>query len=446
MKKKLIFCLCIILSIIICMSTVPFSAYNYDCDVEITSSAVLVVNTDTGTVVYDKNSNVTRYSSYLSNIMTYIVARTNIADVNKRITITQDMLSLAENSDGSLKKFLNHTLTIKDLLYYLIMTDGTDAAYILADYVSNGDIDAFVELMNKKAVALGCTKTKFSAPGVKFDASQVTTCRDMLKIVQCALDTPDYKEIAGTATYMPEKYKNTALEFDTNNSIIKSKSPYYFKYIKNGKYGYDEVARGNIVAQSVYKDVTYICIILGADSLNEHNAFTETKQLLTWTYTKLGNKQIIAADDILATVSVDTAWGNTVIGLTAGKDITRTMPADFSLQKLTYEYNPNGALKPPVFEGQNVGTANVYYEGEFFEEIDLVSNSSYGVGIVDDMTDFIGTMFNQTFSQGQTDTDIVQTEDVTVDSTGSKEKSTVASQTKPTTAPTQAVNSTQAVQ
>jgi len=439
MKKKLIFCLCIALSIIICFGSIPFSAYTYECDVKVTSAAVLVINTDTNTIVYDKNSNTARYASYLSNIMTYIVARANIRDLSERITITDELLNLAQNSDTSIDKFLNHTLTLKDLLHYLIMTNGTDAAHILAHYVCDGDIDAFVNLMNQKAKSLGCTKTKFSSPGGVLDASSVTTCKDMLKIYNCALDSPDFAEIAGTAVYMPEKYKNSDLEFYTNNSIMKPHSPYYFKHIKNGKYGYDRVAKGNIVVQSSYKNVKYICIIMGAQALNEHNAFTESKQLLTWTYTQLGNKEIIPGDLVLDTVQVDATWGVAEIGLVSGKDIVRTMPANFDGELLSFEFDSDSTkLKPPVFKGQSVGTGKIYYDGEFYEEINMVAESSFGVGMVDDMTSFLGVMFDSTFTQDSSNTAHDDNKKSTQPQSNTK--------TKPTSEPTQAETLTQAVQ
>ena len=435
MKKKLIFCLCIALSMIICFGSIPFSAYTYECDVKVTSAAVLVINTDTNTIVYDKNSNTARYASHLANIMTYIVARANIRNLDERITITDELLSLAQNSDTSIDRFLNHTLTFRDLFHYLIMTDGTDAAYILAHHVCDGDIDAFVKLMNQKALSLGCTKTRFSAPGVVLDASSVTTCNDMFKIYKTALDSPDFEEIAGTYLYIPEKYKNPALEFYTNNSIMKPKSPYYFKHIQNGKYGYDTVAKGNLIVQSSYKNVKYICIIMGAQSLNEHNAFTETKQLLTWTYTQLGNKEIIPSELVLDTVKVDATWGDAEINVVAGKDIVRTMPADFNGELLSFEFNSDGSkLKPPVFKGQSVGTGNVYYDGKLYEEINMVAQSSFGVGMVDDILSFIGAMFDQTFTNS--DTQAQKHETPTQSKTKDEEN----------TKPTQAQKPTQAVQ
>ncbi len=402
MKKKLIFCISMVLSIIICLSVAPFGAITYDCEVDVTSAAVLVANVETGTFVYEKNINASRYAAQLSNVMTYIVARNNITDISERITIEQETLNKVRNSDNTLKKYVGHTLSLKDLLYFLMLTNGNDAAYVLADYVTDGDIDAFVELMNKKASTLGCSKTKFSSPGAVYDSSQVTCASDMYKIMKCALDTPDFVEISGTGSYMPEKYKKEELRLNNTNSTVRTDSPYYFKHIKSGKYGYNELTKGNLAVSSYYNKVTYICIILGAQNTSEHNAFTEAKQLLTWSYTTLGNKKIISKDTVLKTIAVDTDWGNTMIGLTTSTDITRTMPAQYTSSQLTLEYEFSDVVKPPVFKGQNMGTAKVYYDGTYFEQINLISNNSCGVNMLSDLGGFAKVMFDSTLSSDST--------------------------------------------
>lgn len=426
MRKKLIFCICIVLSLLICASTAQISAITYDNDIDITSKAVLVANLETDTFVYESNSNTARFQSYLTNIMTFVVTYNNVTDLSESVVIKQEVLDLVPYTDNTLKKYVGKTLSVYDLLCFLMLENGTDAAYVLADYVSNGDIDAFVALMNQKAKELGCTKTRFSAPSLVMDATQFTTCKDMYKIVKNALQIQEYVEISGMYSYNPGDYEGKKYTIRNKNSLVNEKSPYYFKYIVSGKYGADRVGLGNVVAVSVYKDVTYVCIISGAQVVSEHNAFTETKQLLSWTYQNLGNKQIIAETDVLATVSAQTMWGQTEIELTAGKDITRTVPADFTYDKLTFKYNVSENVKLPVFKGQNLGTAKVYYDGKYLEKIDLISSDSLGVSMYDDMTGFISSMYATTFSKsnlykepqtnatsGTEQTDYTQTESVT---------------------------------
>ncbi len=412
MKKKLIFCICILLSIIMGLGTVPFSAYNYECNVEVTSASVLVANIETDTFVYEKNINTAHFMSYLSNLVTFIVACNNTTDLDEKITITEDMLYNIPNSDGTLDVYVNHTLTIRDLLYFIIMTNGNDACYLLADTVTEGDRDKFVELMNAKVKELGCTKTRFSSVAARNNTTQFTTCADFYKVIKCALGIPEYSEIASTTSYMPQGYVNEKLVVTTSNSLLRSKSPYYFKHIKNGKYGADSTAKGNVVAVSKYSDVTYACIILGAEVKSEHNAFTETKQLLTWAYTTLGNKKIIDEADVLATVRATSAWGESTIELTTGKDIEKTMPAEYDKSKIEIVYDNSKTVELPVFVGQNMGTAQIMYDGKLFDEVDLVSESSDGISMIEDLGSFLSSMYNATIVSVSDEDETAPTETV----------------------------------
>ena len=399
MKKKLIFCICIVLVIITCISSVPFSANIYETKVEVTSAAAMVVNLDTETVVYSKNIDKSRYTSYLCNLMTYIIVRNNVKDIETEIEIKQDVLDAVKNSDNTLSKFVGKKLSVEDLLHILMLTNGTDAAYVLADYVSKGDINAFVDLMNKKAMSLGCTRTKFSSPGAVFDLSQVTTCSDMYNIIKAAYNTPDFKTISGKYEYSTVEIKDAKPEFKTTNSLINPDSPYYFKHTKSGKFGYDTLAKGNVAVTTTFNGTNYACIVMGASNDSEHNAFTETKQLLTWAYKGLGDKHIIKKDKVLYTIPAQSAFGEVQVQLTTGKDIIRTVPIDYEDSKITYEFGDTWVMEPPIFVGQNMGTAKIYYDGKFFEEINLVSKSSVGVSMYDDISGFFGAMVDSTITE-----------------------------------------------
>lgn len=428
MKKKLFFCVSILLCLIIMASTIPFSAYIVESPIDVTSRAALVVNLETDTFVYEKNSTGIRYLSYLTNIMTYIIARNGVTDISQKVEIKKSVLDKIEEPDNTLDKYAGKTLTVEDLLHFLMLTNGKDAAYVLADYVCDGDIDEFVRLMNKKAVNLGCENTNFVKPYNVMEKTHYTTCVDMYKIMKCALDTPDYTRIGKAISYVPEGYDEEKYAISTNNSIMKPTSPYYFKYIKSGKYAIDSVARANLAVVSHYNDVGYFCVVFGAQNENEHNAYTEAKQLLSWAYLYLTNSQIFSENTVLSTVNVPTPWGESVINLTTGEDINRTMPADYDPKLLTYETNENIKVELPVFEGQNMGSAKIYYDSTFFDEVNIVADSSQGIGMLSDIGSFVDSMFDATLKNSSVDETVEETQKPTEKPTEKKTKKTAKSQ------------------
>ena len=421
MKKKLIFCICILLSIIMGFSSIPFSAFSFECPVEVESASALLVNIDTDTVVYEKRAETARFISYLSNLMTFIVVCNNTKDLQEEIAITDEVLSNIPNSDKSLDIYKGKKLTVKDLLHFIMLSNGNDACYVLADHVTKGNRENFVAMMNQKAKELGCKKTKFSSVAARNNTTHFSSCADLYKILKYALTMPEYLGIASIAVYRPKGFVGDEYTLTNTNSLMKSKSPYYFRYTQNGKFGEDSIAKGNLIAVSEYADVNYACIILGAKQTNEQNAFTEAKQLFIWAYTKLGNKQIISKSTVIANATAKAPWGDVEIELTSGNDIVKTVPADYTAGNITIEAGDLDEIELPVFKGQNVGTAQVYYDGEPFDEIDLIADSSHGVSMLYDISSFIGTMMEKSIIPAEE-----KAEDETTAQTESVQNSTQA--------------------
>ena len=129
------------------------------------SDSLYLLNLDTDTVVYNNNSAEKRYPASLTKIMTYIIVAEQVEDLeNTKVTIKKDLLDTLNGTDSSLSglsKYIDKELTVMQLLYCLMVSSGNDAALVLADYVGNGDVQYFVDLMNNKAKELGCENTNF---------------------------------------------------------------------------------------------------------------------------------------------------------------------------------------------------------------------------------------------------------------------------------------------
>ena len=152
--------------IIICLSVFPVSAVDYKFNADTVSDEVYLENLNAGAVVYEKNSNKRSYPASTTKIMTFIITAENVSDLeNTSVTIKQDIISGLdlESTVMGLSSHIGEKVSVKDLLYGLMLPSGNDAALVLADYVGGG-ISGFVEKMNAKAVELGCKNTHFANP------------------------------------------------------------------------------------------------------------------------------------------------------------------------------------------------------------------------------------------------------------------------------------------
>ncbi len=165
----------------------------------------MMMNADTGEVLFSQNADQIIYPASTTKIMTGLLAiELNGGTLDGEITLGPEV-----NEFGSSSSLMgvqqNHTVSIKDLLYGLMLCSGNDAAAALAVNFG-GSVNGFVELMNQKAQQLGMTNTHFANPhGLKMQGQDHhSTARDMATLAQAAYQNPLLMEIMGTASYTVE--------------------------------------------------------------------------------------------------------------------------------------------------------------------------------------------------------------------------------------------------
>lgn len=391
MNKKITFLLSLLMVLVMVFGTAVVPASSYDNDVNPTTKAILLLNLDTDTVVYSRNEDVVWFTGGLGEIMTFIVALQNIKDIDKtRVDITQEHLDTLRNSDGCLDPYVGGSLSVRDLLAIMMHTSGNDAAILLAETASKGDLETFVKLMNRKASELGCTKTTFVTPGYYVSEEQLTTCSDMARIYRYAMTLDEFSQIVASPTYLPKGFKKK-LTITTNNSMLVQKSPYYFRVDTGGKYSYDSGAKANFVTTTVYKKQTYLFVGLKGYKTDEKNVFVDAKQLTTWAYLNLSDRRVIPARTVMGTTMCNYPWGQVEVDLIVEDAALRTVPNDYDDAKFSTKLNAPDAVDLPVFAGQNLGTAGIVYKKKTIDKVDLVASKSCGTSMLSDLTAFIGS-------------------------------------------------------
>ena len=177
----------------------------------VTAEAAYVANTDTGLVVYEKNSETPMAAASLTKLMTMILMLESYQDQLDTISITApgyiyDYLYGKNASTADIWKDETHTL--RSLLYAMLLPSANEAAYIVADYMSGSSIDNFVAMMNDEAARIGCTGTTFTDP-CGLDPGNVTTARDAYLLVRVAMGYDAFAQAAGEESYqMPASTKH----------------------------------------------------------------------------------------------------------------------------------------------------------------------------------------------------------------------------------------------
>ena len=149
-SMKRIISLCAVLLLVV-LTAVSASALDYGCNIETVGTGIYMEELNTGIVVYEKNADEKMYPASTTKIMTYIIVSENISDFdNTKVEITEEALADLdpESSVMGLKDHIGECFSVKDLLYGLMLPSGNDAALVLANFVGEGSVDAFVKQMN----------------------------------------------------------------------------------------------------------------------------------------------------------------------------------------------------------------------------------------------------------------------------------------------------------
>ena len=164
------------------------------------SKNVIVYNKDENKIIYEKNSEDTASIASLTKIMTTLVSIENIKDLNEKVTITEKMLSSVPWDASVAGLQVGDVVTYEYLLYASMLPSGADATDSLAISLT-GSISNFVEKMNDLAKKLNLTGLKFSNTTGYDAAGHYGTAKDILKLLEYALENPTFKKIYETKEY-----------------------------------------------------------------------------------------------------------------------------------------------------------------------------------------------------------------------------------------------------
>ena len=363
--------------ILICVSFFSVSAVDYNCNVDTVSKAVYLENLNNKTVVYEKNSDQQMYPASTTKIMTYIITADNVDDIdNTYVTIKEDVISGIdpESTVMGLSSHIGEKVSVKDLLYGLMLPSGNDAALVLADYVGNG-IPGFVDMMNAKANELGCKNTHFANPHGLYDPEHYSTAYDMALIAKHAMNIPEFMEISNTVYYTPKGFE----ELHNTNYMLDPEAEggrYYYEYTRGIKTGYHDQAGKCLVTSSDKSGDKYLCICLGADFSYDEDvnyAMLDTAGLYKWAYDSLGIQTIYSTTDSLDSVDVKYVRNGKTLSAVPEKDISAFLPKNYDKSKLKVDAICPEQVDAPVAKGDVLGTVSVKYDDLDLGTVNLVS-------------------------------------------------------------------------
>ena len=227
------------------------------------AESALLVDEDTGEVLFSKNSRVRMYPASTTKIMTLMLALESDIPLDGPITVPQEAADVPEGSSVVPVK-PGDVMSFSDLLYGFMLSSGNDGANAVAVLV-DGSIPAFVEHMNRRAAELGCEGTHYVNAHGYHDAEHYTTAQDLALIARAAMRDPDFRKIVAAPRWTMTVQRDggeTSLEIISRNSLLQSGEKYYYPECTGIKTGHHNKAGWCFVGSAERDGMRVICVVL----------------------------------------------------------------------------------------------------------------------------------------------------------------------------------------
>ncbi len=367
--------------------TVPFSALSaeYEPSFDVTAEGIYLVNTDTNQVVYAKNEDEQLHPASTTKIMSTALALEMTEDLNVMVTAPDDLWDEFSQISGISNAGIDagETMSMYDLLHCMMIVSANEAASIVSEYYGG---DEFINLMNQKALELGCTGTNFSNPHGLFVDNHYSTAEDLYKITEWALTVPGFIEIAEKSRYtVPATNMSDERLLATTVLVQDSSTQYYTSYIKGVKTGTLPAAGRCLVTTASKDGQNYILTLLGATTDPSYqlwgdgaiSSFTETMMLYDWAYDNFETINVINTDTAIGSAQLrHSSQKDELVLYGSGEVSTVVEIAREQDPEITYEMDIPDLVYAPVEFGQEIGKAKVFADGEYIGEISLISREN----------------------------------------------------------------------
>lgn len=240
----------------------------------LTASSVILIEAETGQVIFEKNPDQRMYPASTTKILTVWLALTLGESLENgletKITLSENAVNLAPD-ESSAKFAAGENVRLIDLCYAAILVSGNDAATAIAEGLG-GSVESYAGMMNEAAYALGCYSTHFVNANGLHDENHYTTARDLATLSRIAMENEDFRMIVSAPEYKLPKdniYRARSL-INGNNFVAESKDENkknrYYPDSTGIKTGTTSAAGNCLVASATRDGVSLIAVVLGATS------------------------------------------------------------------------------------------------------------------------------------------------------------------------------------
>ena len=255
---------------------------------QIFGESAIVIDMDTGTVLYEKGADETRYPASITKVLTALVAIEN-STMDTPVTFSQASIDTLRPGYAHIAMRPGETITMSDALHALLLASANEAGYAIGETVA-GSHEKFVEMMNEKAKELGCTNSQFVNTNGMYDPNHYTTPRDMALIAMAAFKHEEFRQIEQVLQYTipPTNLEPEPRTFQQKHKMRRVGHRFYDERCVGGKTGYTDEASNTLITYMESEGRHLVCV----DMCSRKDIFPDTKAMCDYGFSQFANMKV----------------------------------------------------------------------------------------------------------------------------------------------------------
>lgn len=332
----------------------------------VSAQAAILMEADSGTILYAKNIHEQLYPASTTKILTCLLAAENCS-MDEMVTFSAEAIGSVPSDGSNAGIDVGQQLCIEDALKCILIASANEVANGVAEHVG-GSIPEFVDMMNERAIELGCTDSHFANTNGLHEENHYTSAYDLALITREFFKNELLAKIAGTRQLhlYPSQYQPDEIWVNNTNAIIKNEIPY--EYYVGGKTGYTDPAHSTLVSCGEKDGMRLICVVLKEDTPAQYEdtislfqyGFQNFKKLKVADYE---TRYTMTGANFFSTTNAIFGNSRPILSLNADASIVLPVSASFeeAQVKLTYDTGNQKELAQIqyTFQGVEIGSASI---------------------------------------------------------------------------------------
>lgn len=330
----------------------------------LTAPAYVLIEADTGTVIFEKNAQERRPVASVTKLMTMLIVleRLERGEISLDDAVTVSPVAAATTGSTALLD-ANAVYPLNDLLRATIVASGNDSAVALAEFCA-GSEQAFVELMNSKAASLGLTDTVYTNCTGLPAAGHYTSALDVAKVACAVSQYPLYFENASLWLSEIKHPSGRVTDLTNTNRLVR-----FYTDCDGMKTGSTNEAKYCVAASAKRNGMRLIAVVLGAPS--SQSRFDDARAMLDYGFATYKRTDVIAAGELTGYTLPVTRGARDSVDIAVGKGLSMLLKTG-QADKLTIELSLPESVQAPLGAGSEVGKVRVLLDGQIVSELPAV--------------------------------------------------------------------------